>query len=212
MIHGMLVKIVSGGQTGSDRAALDFAIAAGIPHGGWCPKGRLAIDGPLDPKYQLTETKSSGYSQRTRLNVQDSDGTLIFNSGALSGGTSLTVKTAQDAAKPYLVIQVDQLEQEQITRTIQSWLKAQSIRVLNVAGPREEKRPGIYSRTLAALRSSIAVTEHLGRHLTVSDLERSADTLLRERVLSKGGTQPSEEAIGIAARLLARRAVRESKQ
>lgn len=95
----MVTKIISGGQAGADRAAVDFALALTIPHGGWCPKGRLAVDGPLHSKYRLTETSSSGYSQRTNFNIRDSDGTVVFNSGALSGGTSLTVKTVNELGK-----------------------------------------------------------------------------------------------------------------
>ena len=151
----MIQKIISGGQTGADRAALDFAISRGIPHGGWCPKGRLAVDGPLDPKYQLTETSSSGYSQRTKLNVRDSDGTLVFNAGVLGGGTLLTVRIAERLSKPCLVVQVDELVPSEVTTRIQAWLAEHSIQVLNVAGPREEKRPGIYEATQAALRGSI---------------------------------------------------------
>lgn len=81
-------KIVSGGQTGVDRAGLDFAIALGIPHGGWCPKGRKAEDGPIDNRYQLQETPRADYLQRTEWNVRDNDGTVIFTVNAtLSGGS-----------------------------------------------------------------------------------------------------------------------------
>lgn len=82
------VKIVSGGQSGADRAALDWAIQNDLPHGGWCPKGRIAEDGRIDSRYTLRETDSEGYRQRTRQNVVDSDGTLILNTGELSDGSS----------------------------------------------------------------------------------------------------------------------------
>ena len=87
------MTIVSGGQTGADRAGLDFAIENGIPHGGWCPNGRKAIDGPIDEKYQLEETPSSNYPQRTEWNARDSDATVIFTlSGTLTGGSKLTAR------------------------------------------------------------------------------------------------------------------------
>ena len=88
----LIEKIVSGGQTGVDRAALDWALQRGVAHGGWCPKGRLAADGPLPERYLLRETDSMGYRQRTKLNVRDSDATLIFNTGVLDGGTLQTVR------------------------------------------------------------------------------------------------------------------------
>jgi hypothetical protein len=105
--------------------------------------------------YQLTETESAGYTQRTKFNVRDSDGTLVFNSGALDGGTLLTVRIAQRLSKPCLVVQVDELGPSEVATRIQAWLTDHSIQVLNVAGPREEKRPGIYDATMSALRESV---------------------------------------------------------
>jgi len=97
--------IVSGGQTGADRAALDYAIQHGIPHGGWCPRGRLAEDGPLAEIYRLRETPSRQYAERTRWNVRDSDATLVFTlSAETSGGTALTIELAQRQGKPCLHI------------------------------------------------------------------------------------------------------------
>jgi len=97
------VRIVSGGQTGADRAALDFAIAHGLPHGGWCPQGRKAEDGPIDARYQLQETPSENYSQRTEWNVRDSDGTVVFSlAPALTGGSKKTVDLAGKHHKPCL--------------------------------------------------------------------------------------------------------------
>lgn len=101
------LKIISGGQTGADRAALDWAIAAGIPHGGWAPKGRKAEDGRIPDCYQLLELPSASYRQRTRQNVLDSDGTLIVNLGELNDGTMLTRTFAEALDKPCLVIQVE---------------------------------------------------------------------------------------------------------
>ena len=97
----MLQKIISGGQTGVDRAALDFALARGIPHGGWCPKHRRAEDGPIDGRYQLKETPSANYVQRTEWNARDSDGTVVFSIGAiLTGGSKKTVELARKHRRP----------------------------------------------------------------------------------------------------------------
>jgi predicted Rossmann fold nucleotide-binding protein DprA/Smf involved in DNA uptake len=98
-----IVKLVSGGQTGADRAALDFAIAHEIPHGGWCPAGRLAEDGPIASRYHLTETPGHDYAQRTEWNVRDSDGTVVFSiEAALKGGTKETIDFARKHGKEVL--------------------------------------------------------------------------------------------------------------
>lgn len=141
----LIEKIVSGGQTGADRAALDWALQRGVAHGGWCPKGRLASDGPLPERYLLRETESAGYRQRTKLNVRDSDATLIFNTGVLDGGTLQTVRFAQTLGKPHFVVQIDEPAQESVAQRIRVWLTEGQFSVLNVAGPREEKRPGVYA-------------------------------------------------------------------
>ncbi len=142
--------IVSGGQTGVDRAALDWAISHQILHDGWCPKGRMAADGSLSLTYRLLETESAGYRQRTKLNVRDTDATLIFNTGALDGGTLATVRFTQAMHKPHLVLQLDELGGQTVPKLIE-WLRTGQFVRLNVAGPREEKRPGIYSRVFCAL-------------------------------------------------------------
>ncbi len=88
----MIRKIVSGGQTGADRAALDWAMSRGVPHGGWCPKGRRAEDGPIPARYCLQETEAANYLVRTEQNIVDSDGTVIFTLKAvLSGGSKRTL-------------------------------------------------------------------------------------------------------------------------
>jgi hypothetical protein len=139
----MSLTIVSGGQTGVDRAALDWAIAHGFEMRGWCPAGRRAEDGPIDPRYPLRETPSRGYAQRTRWNVRDSDGTLILNRDALEGGTGLTLRLVERAARPYMVIQLEQAN-ARTARSVADWLRRCAIAALNVAGPRESGRPGIY--------------------------------------------------------------------
>ena len=146
-----LKRIVSGGQTGADRAALDFAIDHGIEHGGWCPQGRLAEDGVIPEAYRLREMPGEDYRQRTRQNVVDSDGTLILNLGKLEGGTLETSYFAENLVKPNLVLQLDQEVGTLETAAVTEWLGELNIRILNVAGPRESKRPGIYQLTYQLL-------------------------------------------------------------
>jgi hypothetical protein len=134
------MKIISGGQTGVDRGALDAALAAGIPHGGWCPKGRLAEDGPIDAKYQLRETESADYTVRTERNVLDADATLILCRGPLSGGTLLTKRLCQQHQKTHRVVNLSRPPSNQ---TLRNWLKKTHVEILNVAGPRESQSPGI---------------------------------------------------------------------
>lgn len=149
---GNPAKIISGGQTGADRAALDAAIYMGIPHGGNCPKGRPAEDGVLHERYQLTETESEGYRQRTKRNVLDSDGTLILNLGEFDGGTMSTERFTDKLAKPCLTIQLDSPGSiEHKVHCIRAWIEANQIKTLNVAGPRESKRPGIYQQSYKLL-------------------------------------------------------------
>jgi len=134
------MKIVSGGQTGVDRGALDAAIAMGAAHGGWCPRGRLAEDGPIPDRYQLSETDSAEYPIRTEQNVLDSDATLILCRGRLSGGTELTLRLAERHRRPHLVVDLrDPCPPQEVRR----WLQTQGVQVLNVAGPRESQSPGI---------------------------------------------------------------------
>jgi hypothetical protein len=143
-----LLKIVSGGQTGVDRAALDTGLALGLETGGWCPRGRLAEDGRIPDHYPLMETLESDYETRTRRNVEHSDGTLILNRGALDGGTALTLEYVRAAGKPSLVVA---LEAGIDPAIFQAWLEENDIRVLNVAGPRESKRPGVYAEAVRCL-------------------------------------------------------------
>lgn len=144
-------KIISGGQTGVDQAALDWAIKNSLPHGGWCPAGRKAADGRLDAKYQLTETESESYSQRTRRNVAESDGTLIVYMGELEGGSQLTSKFARTLTKPYLTVQLDGDNLSTAIQQLHEWLQSQHILVLNIAGPSEGRCPGIYGRALSLM-------------------------------------------------------------
>lgn len=140
-------KIVSGGQTGVDRAALDVAIELGIGHGGWCPAGRTAEDGILATAYMLIETPSYGYSQRTIWNVRDSDATIVFFKKRISGGSLLTAQVAKRLGRPLMVTEISSAR----PRVIQEWLRGTSIEVLNVAGPRESEAPGIYDAARSVL-------------------------------------------------------------
>ena len=150
----MLKKIVSGGQTGVDRSALDVAIELNWPYGGWCPRGRRAEDGTIDPvKYaNLKETSASQYSQRTEMNVEDSDGTLIISADAASmgPGTKLTIALAAKHHKPLFIVNLNEnIDEEQVIE----WLNTNKIETLNVAGPREQTSPGIYKQAQTFLRS-----------------------------------------------------------
>ncbi len=140
----MLKKIISGGQTGVDRAALDAALGEGFPCGGWCPAGRKAEDGVIGQEYPMAETKSSEYEPRTEKNVIDSDGTLILTEGEPEGGTALTVYFARKHKKPCMII--DFSAGGESADDIACWIKTNRIEVLNVAGPRNSKNRGIYSR------------------------------------------------------------------
>ena len=135
--------IISGGQTGVDRAALDAALASRIGHGGWCPRGRIAEDGIIGAHYRLRETDSADYAVRTRWNVRDSDGTVILKTGQLEGGTALTARITRTLNKPVLIIDLDQPFQRM---QIEDWINDNEINILNVAGPRESKQPGIYQK------------------------------------------------------------------
>lgn len=147
-------RIVSGGQTGVDRAALDVALSLGWPCGGWCPRGRRAEDGRIDPEYPLQETESRNYAVRTQLNVAESDGTLILCCGRLTKGTSLTRKLAIQEERPFLVCN---LVKKPAATEVAEWIESNRIAVLNVAGPRESSVEGIHQLATAFLRS---VLEH----------------------------------------------------
>lgn len=150
-----VAKVVSGGQTGADRAALDAALRLGVAYGGWCPRGGLAEDLPRPPgllaRYPgLTEAPTPEPAERTRLNVRDSDGTLVLTRrpGRLTGGTALTVRIAEELGKPLLVVSPDT---GAAAEEVRAWLARTGVRVLNVAGPRESKEPGLYDATTRVL-------------------------------------------------------------
>ena len=152
----MVTKIISGGQTGADRAALDVAIKLGISHGGWIPKGRLTENGMLDDKYQLKEMETTNYNERTEQNVIDSDGTLILSHGKpTTGGSDYTRDMVLRHGRPWLHIDLNKTLSSQAARQIKSWVAEHEIKVLNVAGPRASKDPAIYLSTMEILESAL---------------------------------------------------------
>lgn len=143
-----IIKIASGGQTGADRGGLDAAIQSGVPHGGWCPKGRRAEDGVIPSVYRLKETKSSDYRARTEANVEASDATVIFTRGKLDGGSLLTAEFARKHLKPHLHLDLSAASVAQAAEAVLIWLEGLGGErvVLNVAGQRESKSPGIQAQ------------------------------------------------------------------
>jgi len=137
------MKIISGGQTGVDRAALDFAIRHGLEHGGWWPRGRLAEDGFVPPHYELHEADSPDYVERTKQNVLDADATLVVARGQeLSGGTAFTKFCAEKHGRPLLVV----YERDGASKgavALSKFIEQYKVRTLNVAGPRESQAPGL---------------------------------------------------------------------
>ncbi len=145
------MKIVSGGQTGVDRAALDAAMESGVETGGWCPKGRIAEDGIIPAKYPVQELARAGYKVRTKQNVVDSDGTVIIYFGTLSGGTEQTLLFCIREKKPYVLIDGEEFKIESAVKKIKGFVDHNSISVLNAAGPRASKEPRAYGYTKEVL-------------------------------------------------------------
>lgn len=165
VLFGVLreLEVWSGGQTGVDRAALDAALTRGLPIGGWVPRGRLAEDGRVPARYdQLREAESPDYSARTRLNVRDTDATLVFEVGAATGGTLETIETARRLERPLLVIDLETTDAGGAARRVIHWLDglfaARSSQRLNVAGPRASQAPLGYARARAVLELVFATS------------------------------------------------------
>jgi predicted Rossmann-fold nucleotide-binding protein len=153
-----LERIVSGGQTGADQAALDVAMELGIPHGGWVPKGRKTESGPLPGKYLLKEMPTDSYPKRTEQNVIDSDGTLIISHGALSEGSDYTRMMAAKHGKPWIHIDADKQSVDVAVEMIRTWISGNDIETLNVAGPPASKDPRIHATTKMILKAVLLST------------------------------------------------------
>jgi len=169
----MLQKIISGGQTGADRAALDVAIKFNIPHGGWVPKGRIAEDGPLSDNYHLQERPPSSYPARTEQNVIDSNGTLIFSRGKPTGGTEYTRKMVLKHKKRMLHIDLNIATSYDAASLIRSWIELQNIQILNVAGPRASKDSRIYDEVFRILEMAIIMSKVQEKRQSSKSVKRS---------------------------------------
>ena len=155
-----LEKIVSGGQTGADRAALDVAIALKLATGGWVPQGRRAEDGHIPARYAgLVETDTEAYEQRTALNVRDSAATLIFSFGEPTGGTALTLKLARNSGKPHLAVDLEVTPPDVAAARVREWLAQTGVRVLNVAGPRASSEPRIAAAVTSVLSAALGASD-----------------------------------------------------
>ena len=139
----MIERVISGGQTGADQGGLDAAIELGVPHGGWCPTGRRSEDGPIPARYQMRETTGWDYPSRTKLNIQEADGTVVFTVGEPTGGSGLTLKFAADLSKPVAHIDLHPCDEDMAIDRICDFIDVFAIKTLNVAGSRESKEPGI---------------------------------------------------------------------
>jgi hypothetical protein len=158
------ITIISGGQTGADRAALDFAIEHDIPHAGWCPRKRLAEDGPIAPRYRLRETPSRKYSQRTEWNARDSDATLLFTiAPQVVGGTALALEWARRLGKPVLHLHRGGGATDEATdaaaKQLLHFLAEHDIGRLNVAGPRASQEPEIGEFVRQVLRRALLLCQ-----------------------------------------------------
>ena len=166
-----VTRIISGGQVGSDRAALDFAIKHSIPHGGWCPKYRIAQDGTVPMKYQLQEAEKPGYPYRTKLNVRDSDATVVFTTPTPGRGSSMTIQSCLDFGRPYLVI-TSQETLNQAAQHLLEFIRKHGIKTLNVAGSR---KPDFYQFTQLTLQLAL-----LDSGLTMSEANAIAAKTLKD--------------------------------
>ena len=179
----MIRKIISGGQTGVDRAALDAAFNLAVAHGGWIPKGRITENGPLPEKYNLKETRSSSYADRTAKNVQDADGTLIISRGLLTGGSEYTREMAIKHERPWLHIDLSQTAAFQAASAVNQWILQNEIEILNVAGPRASKDPAVYQEALNIIESAY--------YLGLAETSMSGAGNIKDLLQSQAEPQPA---------------------
>ena len=149
------MKIISGGQTGVDRAALDVALKHGIACGGWCPAGRLDEFGRIPDRYPLSELDHGGFTERTLQNVKDSDGTVIIYPGKLGGGTEQTVQFCVKRQRPHQLIEASKISAEDAAKLIINFVRQNRIAVLNVAGPRQSEWPEGHDYAFRALEAFV---------------------------------------------------------
>jgi len=175
----MITKIISGGQIGADRGGLDAAIHCDLPHGGWCPRGRKAEDGVIPVEYHLTEMSSAAYRPRTKTNVVDSDATVIFTYGPLSGGSLKTMTYAHHLEKPYHEVDLLRTEQKKAVIKIMRWLAGDEglndydayvaypplACILNVAGSRETHAPGIQAAVFRVMVDVLMKVNLTSKHV-----------------------------------------------
>ena len=174
----MIAKIISGGQTGADRSALDFAIDNNIPHGGWIPKGRITEAGQLPDKYHLQEMATTSYDIRTEQNVIDSDGTVIVSHGKLAGGSALTQTFAIKHHKPRLHLDMNKTTITEAAGSLNNWIEKSKIKILNVAGPRASKDDKIYQVTKDILEAAfIKDKDHGGKVIKYKENNYMAEKL-----------------------------------
>jgi len=183
----MISKIISGGQTGADRAALDVAIKYAFPHGGWCPKGRKAEDGAISWDYALVESPSGNYLQRTEWNARDTDGTVIFTmSATVSGGSKRTIDFAQKHTKPWIHLHPEMAQDP--AEVLRDFVEKHNIQSLNVAGSRGSKEPELHAWVCGVLETAFFATDaqravaaalaHLGPELAVTSVVDNTDAPL----------------------------------
>ena len=141
------MKFRTGGQTGVDRAVLDFCLKNQEEVCGWCPAGRKAEDGTIPTHYPLDELEGAGYGERTEANVRDSEGTLILHLGNISGGTQLTEECCRKLEKPFLSLNLISEDKEAQVEEILEFMESEKIRELNVAGPRASEESEVYGKT-----------------------------------------------------------------
>jgi putative molybdenum carrier protein len=187
----MIQKIISGGQTGADQAALDIAIKLGIPYGGWIPKGRPTENGKLPDKYKLKEMQTKSYPKRTEQNVIDSDGTLIITHGKLTGGSKLTQKVARKHDRPFIHINLNKTLLFMASSKINSWIIENGIEVLNVAGSRASKDSEIYKNAFYVVEGAVLlglVKANAGNCLNdyqVDDIDQIVEDIISELPLGE---------------------------
>jgi hypothetical protein len=147
------LKIISGGQTGVDRAALDVALRHGIECGGWCPAGRLDEFGKIPDHYPIRELQGGGFTERTLQNVKDSDGTVVMHPGELRGGSEQTIRFCVELHRPHQLIDASKIHAEDAANLITDFVRANKPEILNIAGPRHSEWPEGYAYASRALEA-----------------------------------------------------------